>query len=289
VWRCFLSARSITAVQIAKPKIYAGQQNTVTIKLSGSAPPGTTVVLSDTLPYVSVPSSVTIPQGSTQVTFNVFSTNTPADMVETITAKAWGSTMTGSFMLYQVPAFTYNPESSNPYGGNKLNATIDLGMPAPLTTVITFSDNSAAISSPASSSIAEGTQSKAVILHTATVAVATPATITAKIANTSATSNVTLQPRPDLASITLDPPSVQGGSGSVGKVSMTFAGQGPMQIVNITDSSSVVTSWTQVGVITGSIDAYFPIHTTAVTTTYNVTMKATLRNISKTTVLAVTP
>lgn len=289
VWRCFLSQRSITQVQIAKPKIYGGQQNTVTIKLNGSAPPGSVVVLSDTSPNVSVPSSVTIPQGSTQVTFNIFSTNPPTDQVETITAKAWGSTMTGSFMVYAVPDFTYTPQFPDIYGGDKFTATVDLGTEAPLVTVITFSDNSALIASPAAASIAEGARSKTVTLHTATVASTTSATITAKIANTSRTSAVTLQPRPDLASISVDPVSIKGGEGSVGRVALNFAGSGPMQIVNITDSSSVATSWNQVGVPTGSIDAYFPIRSTAVTATYNVTMKARLRNVSRTCVLTVTP
>lgn len=289
VWRCFLSQRSVTQVQIAKPRMYGGHQNTVTIKLNGSAPPGSVVVLSDTSPWVSVPSSVTIPQGSTQVTFNIFSTNPDRDHIETITAKAWGSTMTGSFTVYAVPNFTYTPENQDIFGGNKFTATVDLGIDAPLTTVITFSDNSALVSSPASTSIPEGGRTKAVTLHTTTVTSTTNTSITAKIANTSRTSSVTLQPRPDLASISVDPAIIKGGEGSVGRVAMNYTGYASTQIVNISDSSSVVTSWNQVGVMPGSIDAYFPIRTTAVTTTYNVTMKATLRNVTRTCVLTVTP
>jgi hypothetical protein len=287
VWRCLLSTRNLTSVLINKPAIWGGQQNTITVKMNGSAPVGSVATLSDNSANVSIPTTITFPQGSTQVGFTAFTTNPTSTQTVTIQANCWGSTVSNSFTLHQIPAFTYTPESANIYGGNRFNATIDMGAANPITAVYTFSDSAAQIASPASTSIAAGNQTRTVPLYSASVGSTLNATITARLANTTATSPVALQPRPDLSNLSLSPTSVVGGNGSTGTITMTIVGLGGPQNVTVSDTSAIVTTPSSVAV--SGLTQNFAISTNVVGASYNVTVKAQLRGITKTAVLNVHP
>lgn len=289
IWRCFLNDRKPTQVLISKPSIWGGQQNTVTVKFNGSAPAGSRVDLSDTSSSVSIPTTFDMPLGSTQYTFTAFSVNPAATETVTIFATAWGTTVSNSFTLNHIPAFTYTPESANIYGGNRFNATIDMLSAIPITAVFTFSDTAVQIASPASTSIAAGGQTRTVALYTASVASTVNATISAKLANTTATSAVALQPRPDLSNLSLSPASVVGGNSSTGTITMTFAGAAGAQTVTTSDTSAIVTTPSSVVVPGGAATANFNITTNVVTASYNVTVKAQLRGITKAATLNVHP
>lgn len=289
IWRCFLSDRKLSSIQIAKPAIYGGQQNTITLKMNGAAPVGSVVTLSDTSANVSIPTSATIPLGATQYTFNCFTTNPTSDQTVTIFGTVYGNTTSNSFTLHAIPAFTYTPESANIYGGNRFNATIDFTIPCPITAVFTFSDNAVQVASPAATSIAAGGQTKVVPLYTASVAATVNAVIQAKLANTTASSSVAIQPRPDLSNLSLSPASVVGGNSSTGTITMNFAGAAGPQTVTTSDTSAIVTTPSSVVVPGGASTANFNITTNVVTASYNVTVKARLRGITKAATLNVHP
>jgi hypothetical protein len=191
--------------------------------------------------------------------------------------------------LHNIPAFTYSPALPDVYGGNSFIATINMGFAIPIAATFTFSDTAAAISSPRSTTMAVGQQTKSVLLGTATVASTVNATISARLANTTATSPVAVHPRPDLQALSCAPNSVVGGNPSTGTVTMNFAGAAGSQTVSLTDSSSIVGTPVSVIVPGGAASANFGITTSPVTANYNVTIKATLRTITRSTILNVHP
>lgn len=289
IWRCFLSTRFLTEIQIAKPAIYGGQQNTVTLKLNGAAPAGTSAIMTDDSSNVSVTPLVEFPIGSTQVTFTIFSTNPSADQTVTISGRVFGTTTTNSFTLHRVPVFQYLPGRIDLYGGERLDAVIDLTIPAPITTVVTFSDDSTFISSPTSTSLAQGEQTKAVSLFTLPVTTTTTVTINAHIANSVASAQVVLHPRPNLTSLMLNPSSVVGGNSVTGTLTLDFAGAGGDLEVLTSDTSSAVSTPFSVTIPHGNIQQEFGIGTNVVSTTLNVTVKATLNGVTQTATLTVQP
>lgn len=288
VWRCFLSARNLTQLLVAKTAIWGGQSNTFTAKLNGAAPPGTIVTLSDNSANVSIPTSVTMPVGATQVAFNAFTTNPPATQNVTVNASAWSTTQSASFTLHRIPAFTYTPSSNDVYGGNSFSATINMGAAVPIAATFTFSDSAAQISSPASTTIPVGGQTRVVTLNTSSVAAPVNATITARLANTTATSPVTLHPRPELSLLSLHPNIIQGGNPVTGRITMTVAGGAGSQSLRVTDSSSSVTTPSLVVVDPGAATEDFNITTAAVAANINVTVTASLRTVTRTATLQVT-
>lgn len=289
IWRLTLGSRFLTSILIFKPAIYGGQQNTITIKLNGSAPVGSVTTMTDGTNNVSMPNTVTFPLGSTQQTFTAFTVDPAATEVVTVTGRVYGTTATNSFVLHKVPNFTYTPADTHIYGGDKFQTNIDLNENAPITTVLTFADNSEFVASPASTSIALGDRTKTVTLHSLPVQAATSVQISARIANTIKSSNLTLHPRPDLTELSVSPSTVVGGTNAIGMVATEFAGLGGAQTVSLTDTSAVVTTPGNAVIPNGANNRSFTISTAPVTTPYTVTIRANLRGTIRTTTLVVTP
>lgn len=289
IWRCFLSERYLTDVVINKPAIYGGYQNTVTLKMNGSAPAGCLVTMVDTSASVSIPSSVTIPTGATQYTFSAFTVNPPATETVTITARVYSVNVTGSFVLHKIPDFTLTPDSPNIYGGNRFYSTLDMSVPAPITAVFTFTDDASQVASPASTAIEQGQQFKLVPYYSTTVQAAVTATIGARLANTTHSNTLVLHPRPNLEIMNVTPNSVVGGADTTGKVIMDFVGMAGAQVVTVSDTSTLVTTPPSVSVPGGALEQTFEINTMPVTSSVNVLIKGNLRGITKAASLTIRP
>lgn len=289
IWRCLLGQRFLTQIQIFKPAIYGGQQNTVTLKLNGAAPAGAVASMTDDSANVSVTPLVFFPIGSTQVTFTIFTTNPTADQTVTLTGRVFGTTTTGSFTLHHIPAFTYTPSSPDYYGGDRISAVIDFGIPAPITAVFTFSDNATEVSSPTSTSIAAGSQTKQVTLFTLPVTSSLTADISARLANTTASSSVTLHPRPTLTSLMLQPNTVVGGNPVEAVLTLSFPGAGGDIEVLTSDTSTLVGTPSSVTIPQGTVQQPFDLTTSPVSVNANVTVKAIYRGTTRTAVLTLTP
>lgn len=290
IWRSYLSSRYVSSVVIAKPAIYGGQTNTVTVKLNGSAPVGCLVNVSDSSSNVSVPTPVTVPQGSTQATFTIYTTNPAATQNVTVYASVFGGTSaTSTFTLHRVPPFTYTAASDAVYGGSSFSATVDLHMAAPIATTVSFSDSSASVGSPASTSIAAGSSVKSVSLTTASVASTVNATINAKISSVTATDTIRVEPRPTLTTFLVAPNPVKGGLPTVGKLTLDFAGQAGPLTATCSDTSTLVTTPLFIIIPGGSSSQSFNITTAAVRANTYVSITVKMGTVSKTERLLLTP
>lgn len=288
IWRCLLSTRNLTSLLVAKPAIWGGQTNTFTVKMNGSAPAGSVATLSDNSTNVSIPTSVAFPIGSTQVGFTAFTSNPASTQTVTVSATAWASTVTNSFTLHRVPAFTYTAPA-NVYGGNSFGATINMGAPNPITATYTFTDTSTAISSPASTSIAAGSQTRLVTLNTASVVSPVNATVSCRLGSVTASSPVTVHPKPILSSLTVQPPTVVGGNPSTGTIQLNMAGNAGALIGTLSDTSTLVTVPSLWSVPNGSDSTTFNITTAAVRRTTTVTITAQMSGVSRTASITLTP
>ncbi|MEQ1824046.1 MAG: hypothetical protein ABL949_16170 [Fimbriimonadaceae bacterium] len=289
IWRCFLNERHVTQVQISKPAIYGAEQNTITVKINGAAPVGANVVIAEDSANVLTPAPFTFPIGATQYTTQLFTTNPASSHTVTVSATMFETTASSTFVLHPIPNFTYTPQSPSVYGGNTFTAQIDLGIPAPIATLVRFSDTLAPVASPTAASMTAGQQLRTVSLFTATVAVSTPGTISARISNRTVTTALTLEPRPNLVSVSCSPNPVQGGNPVTGTVNMDIIGNAGPQTVIVSDTSIKVTTPSSVAVPNGASSANFSITTLPVTANTNVTVRTQLRSTVRTTVLQLTP
>ena len=97
-------------------------------------------------------------------------------------------------------------------------------------------------------------------------------------------------PPATLASLTLQPTSVTGGSASTGTVTLSAAAPAGGAVVTLSSNpTGVVTLSASVTVLAGGTTATFPVTTSPVTTSTTVTITATLGGATRTATLTVTP
>jgi hypothetical protein len=127
--------------------IPGGGSGVGTVFLSGISPAGDTVVtLQSTDASVTVPSTVTVPAGQTQVSFAVNTTKVPVDRVVAVHATAGGASTTANVTVTAIPGdittVVLNP--STVAGGQSSTATISASLPAPAGGItVTLSSTSA--------------------------------------------------------------------------------------------------------------------------------------------------
>jgi hypothetical protein len=169
------------------------QTSTGTVMLSGPAPAaGAQVALSSDNAAASVPSSVTVPAGSSSATFTVGTNPVAASTVATILASYDGVSPSASLTITPptVSSLTLNP-SSVVGGVQSSTGTVTLSGPAPAGGAqVLLSSNNGAASVPSSVTVSAGSTSASFTVNTSIVIVSTTATISASYNNTTQTANL---------------------------------------------------------------------------------------------------
>lgn len=175
-------ASGITSLTVNPTTITGGTSSTGTVTLNGDAPSGGTVVslTSSNTAVATVPSSVTVPQGSDTTTFAINSSVVNAAGSATISA-IYGGTQTATLSVVPVAVSSITTAPQMVTGGSGATATITLNAPAPPggATVTLGSSNSAAASVPPSIQIPQGSTTGTFQVTTSSVQVVTPAMILA--------------------------------------------------------------------------------------------------------------
>jgi len=171
----------VSALTTSPGSVIGGSGSQGAITLNGPAPVGGAMItLSDNSPATTVPASVTVPAGSSAVSFNI--TTTPVDSATTATiSAAYGGIAKTAVLTVTPPALstlTVNPTSVK--GGTGSQGTVTLSGPAPSNgMVVSLSDNSASASVPATVTVASGSSSALFTITTSTVLSDRTATISA--------------------------------------------------------------------------------------------------------------
>ncbi len=124
---------SIVSLSVSPSPVIGGIRSTgtVTINPPAAAPSGAIVSLTSSSPYVSVPTSVTVPPGALTATFPITTTQPPTPLQCEITGLIQGTTQTGSLQVYAdyVTGLSLNPTTV--IGGGTSTGTVSVYLPAP--------------------------------------------------------------------------------------------------------------------------------------------------------------
>lgn len=189
-----------------------------------------------------------------------------------------------------VPA-TLSLNPSTVTGGDPTQGTVTLTDPAPAGgAVISLSDNTSAVTTPADLTVPQGQTSGTFTATTSPVSSQVTRTVTATRLGISATANLVLKPGPPgVQSLSFSPNSIIGGNPSTGTVKLTSPAVAGGATVNLSDNSSVLFPPASVNVAASSNSGSFVMNTATVSQIYVRSVTATLNGVSKTTSVTINP
>lgn len=291
----------VASLTLNPTSVFGGSANsTATVTLNapavGTAAQRTVTLASDTTAAATVPASVAVTAGATTATFTVTSHVVTATANPVITATLNGSTtatLTVNPLL--VAAITLNP-SSVVGGSTNSTATVTFNAPAAGTaaqrTVTLASDSTAVATVPASVVVAAGATSANFTVTSQAVSTTSTANISATLNGGGQSAPLTVLPHPGVASLSLNPASVVGGSSnSIATVTLNAPAVGTAAQRTVTlasDTTAAATVPASVVVAVGATTATFTVTSHVVTATAKPVITATL-NGSTTATLTVNP
>jgi hypothetical protein len=211
----------VNSISLGRAAPASGQEVYVDLQLSKGAPAGgATITLASSNPQAApLPASVAVPAGFSSATFRFVTgqVDTPTTVTMTATIGSVSTTKTFTVSPSSLRSLDGMPFRQN--GGVALGAIVMLNGQAPAGgAVVSLSSSSPAAQPPASVTVPAGVESVSFTVPTSQVSVDTPVTITATWRGASVQATTTLRPQPAPTSITLDPTTTSGSSGSFGRV-----------------------------------------------------------------------
>jgi hypothetical protein len=270
--------------------IIGGASASGLIILNGNAGSGgATISVRSNSPSITVPATVTVPQGASQVSFTINSSNVISATTGTITATLSAATAQSSITLYPaLSSFGVSPTSVP--GGATATLVIYLGANAPAGgwLVNLSSGNRGVASVPATVTVPAGTRYLQVRVTTTPQCSNAPVTLTASSGASTLNTTLTVTPPPpsSLSFVT----SVKGGAPVTATVNVPYpACSSGISVALQSSNPSVASVPSNVTIAGGQKSATFTITTFSVTTTTNVNISATSDNVTKSKMLTVTP
>jgi hypothetical protein len=210
----------VNAISLSRAAPASGQEVYVDLQLNKGAPAGgaTITLASSNAQAAPLPASVAVPAGSSFVTFRFVAgqVDTPTTVTMTATIGSISTTTTFTVSPSSLRSLDGMPFRQN--GGVALGATVMLNGQAPAGgAVVSLSSSSPAAQPPASVTVPAGAESVSFTMPTSQVSADTPVTITATWRGASVQATTTLTPQPAPTSITLEPATTSGSSGSFGR------------------------------------------------------------------------
>jgi hypothetical protein len=287
-WIQLTTSAVVAALQCAPVSVNGGSSSTCTVTLSGAAPTGGAAVsISGNNAAVTVPASVTIAAGATSASFAAATTAVTTSQTVVITASYGGTSPTASLTVTPSAIFSLQCTPASVTGGSPTTCTVTLSAAAPVGgAAVSISDNSAAVSAPASVTIAAGVATASFQATTTAVTASQTAVITATYGGTPQTASLTVAP-PTVSSVQCNPALVTGGSPSTCTVTLSGAAPAAGAVVSISDNSAAATAPTSLTIAAGATSNTFVVTTTAVATNQTVSLSASYGGASPTASLAI--
>ncbi len=189
---------------------------------------------------------------------------------------------------YTAPAAALLSVSVSPStvtAGNSATVTVNLSSGAPTGgAVVQLSTSNSAFPVAASLTIPAGQSVASVSVKAASVTASVSATITATYLTVSKTTSVTVAPvvLPSLASVSVSPSSLTGGSAAVVSITLSSAAPAGGVAVALSSSNTAFPVPSSATVAAGQSSVSLSVTTKAVTATASVTVTATYQSVSKT-------
>lgn len=285
----FAQSAPVASLSLSPVKISAGGVATGTIRLSKAAPAGgATVTLLSSGSAVTVPNSIIVPGGATSATFTVSATGVAKSTTITLTAGIGSSAKSEKLTVVPATLSSLTMSVASIIGGNDSVGTVSLSGPAgPGGFMISLKSSSSAITTPSSVTVAAGQTSAIFIAKCSAVNEATKAVITGTLSGKSESAHITVLP-PALASLSLNPITLPGGSQAVGTITLTGVAPAGGLVISIKSSSKSASVPKSIRVPAGQNAVTFTVDTTAVGSATVVTLDATSAGSSQSATLTIT-
>jgi uncharacterized repeat protein (TIGR03803 family) len=298
---------NVTSISLRPNTVTGGSSSTGTVTIASPAPSGGNAVELSTSntstpacfqSAVSFPRIVTVPAGTTSMSFTVSTTSVTAVCSSSVFAQSGTTTVSANFTVNPggssgptVSSVTLNPNIVT--GGSSTQGTVTLSGAAPSGgSVVSLSSNSSSAGVPASVTVAAGNTTASFTVNTTLVSTTTTAAITATLGSSSAQASLTINPPSGsitLTSLTLNPTSVSGRTNSTGKVTLSAGAPSGGAVVTLTSSNtSVATVPSSVTVSAGQTSATFTVRTQSVSSNTSVTISGTYAGTTQSAALTVT-
>jgi hypothetical protein len=288
----------ISSLVISPSTVMSGNGANGTITLSGPAPSGDATVnlTSSDSTVASVPATATVPQGQTQGVFSIYSGTVSTSKTATVTATYSTSSKSATLTVnpqvnVAVSSLTLNPASVA--GGASSTATVTLVSAAPSGGQAVNIGSSTIYANPSvvTLTIPAGQTSGTFTVNTTSPPSTTTAQLSASSGGATVYANLTITAgtqAPALSSVTLNPTSVTGGSGSIGTVTLSAVATSGTAVSLSSSNTSAAKVPSSVTVAAGATSATFTVTTSKVYSNTSSTITATLNGASKAAVLTVT-
>lgn len=289
----------VSALSVSPASVVGGTSSAGTVTLTAPAPAGGMVVtLADDSLATSVPTSVTVPEGTTSATFTVTTTSVTAATTAAISGTAGGATASASLTVNPAPPGTpAAPTLLSPATGSIVSQPVTLDW-----TDVTHAASYEVQVDTTSTLAAPFTANPRVAVSQVTLSGLPAQRLwwrvrginSAGVAGPfSATRRFTPQAAPaaaSLSALTVSPASVAGPAAATGTVTLTSAAPAGGAVVTLASSNSGLASVpATVTVAAGATTATFSVTTTAVAANSGATLTGTYEGVSRTATLTVTP
>ena len=291
-------AAALSSLSVSPSTIVSGQSGKGTVTLTSAAPSGGAVVsLSSTNAAASVPVSLTVPQGATSVTFNVTTGTVGTATSITLTASYDSMNKTAGITVNPVLAAlsSLSVSPSTMVSGQPGTGTVTLTAAAPsggAVVSLLLSTKNAAVSVPASVTIAQGATSASFSVIAGTVTTSTSVTLSASYSGVTSTFALTVNPvAASLSSLSVSPSTMVSGQPGTGTVTLTAAAPSGGAVVSLLLSAknAPVSVPASVTIAQGATSATFSVIAGTVTTSTSVTLSASYSGVTSTFALTVNP
>ena len=278
------SSSGVTGLTFDSQSITGGTSVVGTVTLSSFAPRnGALVLLTSTNPaLVSVPATVTIPQGAMSATFTATTATVTTPASASVQATFGGNTVSVTLSVNPPGLSSVSVSPGNVAGGMPSQGTVTLSQAAAPggSTVALQSDNSVA-GVPGSVRINGGTTGASFPITTSVVSSLQTANIRATYNSATMSAPLTVAPLSPV-SATISPNSVGGGSSTTGTVTLNGpADIGGTQVTLSSDQPGVAGVPAAVRVAAGSTSASFTITSSSVGVATVVNISASLGSVTQ--------
>jgi subtilase family serine protease len=191
-----VTAPTVASVTLSPATVLGGASSTGKITLTGVAPTGgLTVKLSGGNSSVSYPATVSVAAGATTATFTVTTSGVAATTSENLTAKAGTSSSAATLSITAATLSSVTFSAASTTGGSTVTGTVTLTGPAgPSGAEIKLTGGNASVSYPATVTVAAGAKTATFTITSSTVVAAVIEKLTATLATTIKTINLTVEP-----------------------------------------------------------------------------------------------
>ncbi len=281
---------TLTTLTLNPSTVSAGSISVGTVALGAAAPAGGILVTlaSGTTSVATVPASVTIPAGSSSATFNINTNAALAAQGTSVISATYNGVKLNQTLTVTVLGVTSLSVSPNTVLGSMgSTGTVTLSGNAPTGgTIVTLNSNSSSATIPAAVTVPSGSATATFAISTNAVSAVTTATITGTLGSSSKNATLTINPAV-LASLSLAPNTLIGGSSSIGTVTLNGAAPTGGTSVVLSSSSASATPPASVVVPAGATSSNFTLTTVSVATTTTATISASQGGVTQTAPLTI--